>query len=89
MATQMTGECNFGMHADCPKASYHEIGGPDGVQMSLPCKCSCHDDPYIGHCWTCGESRLKSQCHLMETPTGDYHTCNTCLMPVDESVLPF
>ena len=48
MATQMTGECHFGLHQHCPKASHYTIGnsGPgylSAIEMSLPCQCSCHE----------------------------------------------
>ena len=44
--TQMTGECNFGLHRHCPGASFY--GGHGGANllemwaMELPCQCECH-----------------------------------------------
>ena len=43
--TQMTGECNFGLHQHCPGASFYGGGcgsNPEMWAMELPCQCECH-----------------------------------------------
>lgn len=81
MSEQVTGECSYGLHTACPRASRSE--GSTGWQMSLPCECLCHTKDAVT-CHKCGavveDDALARQTMADGTLMWPEPFCRACLL---------